>query len=627
MHCRILRTTIIFIIIGCASVTIYGQRRDNKKNVVLSNEVNKNVLPNGNTFAIWDCTTAFTKTYYVSQKNPRASDSNPGTENLPFLTVAKAAVILQPGERVLIGEGIYREFVRPSRGGTGVDKMISYEALPGAKVIIDGTEVWKTSWDSSKGLYGGDSVDMKARVWQGELPRKVFNGSNPFSMVNMPNNHWGALITKIPNKSYQLRRGLLFVDGYPLEQVFLHKDLWSKPGTYWIEDDGLKIHFRLQNDEEPTSHLIEFTARDQVFSPSVPYTSYIRVKGLYFEKVGNGFPGEQRGALSTNCGNHWIIEDNQVHWANSIGIDIGNISFQNYGEQAAGNHIIRRNTITDCGVTGLCGLVVGWHLYNTLIEDNLFEKNCWQNSESLGENAALKIHMAINCLIRHNIIRNTLYGSGIWLDYDNRNTRVCNNAIINIGETINGGIFFEASLNKNLIDGNVVWDVKGAGIADNEGGGHGIYEHNCDSLTITNNFVWSAAGTAICLDRGDRERFVLGRVVTGRKHTVTSNILANSGKAILLPSLDNYTDKDIFGHFIDQGPFMIQEPAERIDLDAWRHFYGWESHGRKIIVKSELDQELLTLKIKLIDGSNLKEKTLNLKEDFLLKALIDESQN
>lgn len=232
--------------------------------------------------------------------------------------------------------------------------------------------------------------------------------------------------------------------------------------------------------------------------------------------------------------------------------------------------------------------------------------------------------MAINCLLRHNIIRSTLHGAGIWLDYDNSNTRVCNNVIMNTGETMNGGIFFEASLNKNLIDGNVVWGVRATGLPDNEGGGHGIYEHNCDSLTIKNNFVSQAAGAAICLDRGDRERFVLGSIVTGRKHIVLGNILANSGKAILLPSPDNYTDKNIFGSFTNQGPFVIQEPAEHCNLEAWRNFYNWELHGKALTIKSELNEETFMLKLQVTDGNKVKEKMINLKEDFSLKQFIEE---
>ena len=46
-----------------------------------------------------------------------ASDDNPGTKERPFKTINKAAQVLMPGERVLIGEGVYKEFVRPLRGG------------------------------------------------------------------------------------------------------------------------------------------------------------------------------------------------------------------------------------------------------------------------------------------------------------------------------------------------------------------------------------------------------------------------------------------------------------------------------------------------------------------------------
>ena len=83
------------------------------------------ILPDGSEFAFWDCETKFTKTYYVS-KAPNASDDNPGTKEAPFATINKAAQVLQPGERVEIGGGVYDEFVRPLRGGNGPDSMISY---------------------------------------------------------------------------------------------------------------------------------------------------------------------------------------------------------------------------------------------------------------------------------------------------------------------------------------------------------------------------------------------------------------------------------------------------------------------------------------------------------------------
>ena len=55
-----------------------------------------------------------------------------------------------PGQRVVISGGIYRETVRPARGGTAPDQMISYEAAPGETVVVKGSvAVDKDDWTPS----------------------------------------------------------------------------------------------------------------------------------------------------------------------------------------------------------------------------------------------------------------------------------------------------------------------------------------------------------------------------------------------------------------------------------------------------------------------------------------------
>ena len=110
------------------------------------------LLPDGQEFVSWEVPFEFTKTYYVDNGNPAASDQNPGIKESPFLTINKAAQILQPGERVVIMEGVYREKVTPLRGGTGPAKIISYEAAPGAKVIVKGSRLAKSGWEPSTGF-------------------------------------------------------------------------------------------------------------------------------------------------------------------------------------------------------------------------------------------------------------------------------------------------------------------------------------------------------------------------------------------------------------------------------------------------------------------------------------------
>ena len=77
---------------------------------------------------------------------------------------------------------------------------------------------------------------------------------------------------------YLNRRGMVFCDGKPLRQVALYCQMAEQAGTYWVEANGMTVHFRLENDADPGEHQIEVTCREQCFAPEIPFLSYIRVK-------------------------------------------------------------------------------------------------------------------------------------------------------------------------------------------------------------------------------------------------------------------------------------------------------------------------------------------------------------
>ena len=83
-------------------------------------------LPDGTEFPTWEKPLHFTKTYYVDTNAKNATDSGPGTKEHPFRTIDHAAQLLQPGEHVIIATGVSREAIRPARGGTSREAMISY---------------------------------------------------------------------------------------------------------------------------------------------------------------------------------------------------------------------------------------------------------------------------------------------------------------------------------------------------------------------------------------------------------------------------------------------------------------------------------------------------------------------
>jgi hypothetical protein len=75
--------------------------------------------------------------YYVAKDG---NDDNPGTEELPWLTLQHAADTLAAGDTVYVKEGTYSEQVRPQSSGSP-GRPISYLAYPGDTVTLDGSGI------------------------------------------------------------------------------------------------------------------------------------------------------------------------------------------------------------------------------------------------------------------------------------------------------------------------------------------------------------------------------------------------------------------------------------------------------------------------------------------------------
>lgn len=486
-------------------------------------------LPDGSEFKTWEneAPLAFSKTYYVDQGNSAASDENPGTEDKPFATIGKAATVLQPGERVIIKDGIYRESVAPARGGSDPAHMISYEAAPGAHVAIRGSRVFRGPWELAP--------EAGNQVWKASLEQEDFHGYNPFLISNViifkdwMEQHRG----KAP---FSLSRGMVFQDGRALRQEAAMENLRSAEGRFWVDRKQNAIYVHPYNHAEPGTSHYEITDRETLFAPpmqpcprcgqSHPQTGFgfIRLKGLVFEHAAGPWPLYQFGAVSTGAGHHWIIEDNIIRWSNGIGVDLGTMHGHQPDavRQTVGHHIVRRNQVTDCGICGIAGL--GAHDsrdFGLLIEDNVLLRNCYHDVEAtLQESAAIKTHVNQRCLIRRNLIADTLGGPGIWMDWKNGFSRCTQNVILRTN-SYHGAIFCELSMDPTLFDRNVVWDSTG----------NGIYEHDTRGNIFAHNFVGKSAESAFCLFGKKTERQLEGReqLVAGA-HTVFNNLEVANGK-------------------------------------------------------------------------------------------------
>ena len=99
---------------------------------------------------------ASAREYHVSVSG---NDLHEGTAAKPLRTISTAARLAQPGDVINVHEGVYRERINPLRGGKSDQKRIVYQAAPGEKVIIKGSEVikeWqKVQNDTWKAQVGG----------------------------------------------------------------------------------------------------------------------------------------------------------------------------------------------------------------------------------------------------------------------------------------------------------------------------------------------------------------------------------------------------------------------------------------------------------------------------------------
>jgi hypothetical protein len=566
------------------------------------------LLPDGREFVSWEQPAQFSRTYYVDNRNARAADSNPGTSELPFLTISKAAQVLEPGERVVIMEGTYRERIDPARGGTGPDKTISYEAAPGANVVVKGSRLVKSGWEASTSyrlnLPGVDRA--KVKIYRRGLEDIDFQGYNPFGMASIMQNR--VYLMPKPEELWRhlVRRGMVFVDGRRLKQVELYQELGKADGAFWCEHNGLAIHLRLLGDSDPAQHEVELVIQEQVFAPRTLGLAYIRVKGLTFEHGANAFPPPQRGMVSMSRGHHWIIEDCILRHANGVALDIGAQDWDMEPPALIGHAIVRRNHIDDAGVCGIAGVGV----QSTLIESNLIEHVGDRDVELAWETGGIKLHLTKDCLLRANVIRHTIHAEAIWLDYENSNTRVTGNVMGDNLETLRGGIYLEASHDPNMIDNNIIWratEGAGGGSYNMPGhGGWGITVDGSDETIIAHNLIGLTQDAAIKF-RNIESRIVTGRGGTTRGNKVLNNIFYRCGKAIDFSNRDNIAEGNLYtkdpGEVRDEtrgvgrGLNWIPDAGVtlQLDLEAWRKFFGFDKNGAYADMTIDVDLDALTM--------------------------------
>ncbi len=388
-----------------------------------------------------------------------------------YRTINEAAHAAYPGDTILVHEGTYRETVVFPRGGNNESSRITLKAAEGEKVIITGSDVVKTDeWTPDSG-------------WVYTLVKEntYFGDFNPFNIK------WKS---KGSSYSDYFSCGCVYVNGTVLSQVFNKTDVYNTPNTWFAEVTGdktiLSVNFGGLN-PAAASNITEINVRKQCVKAAWNQ-GYITIDG--FTVIHGCGPktidfwkttaDPMDGAIATNGGFYWIIENCEAYQNRGVAIDYGNgsrkLEDQNGGEpKLYGHHIIRNCYVHDNGTNGMMAYRGA---YTEIYGCNLADNNAL-NTGLLSEAYIKDVSSGFGIYIHNNYFCSDQDWNSypIWLDSECDGCRISQNIFYCLGGGKGfSGLFYEVNGGYNLCDNNIFV-------------GMGWYIWTCSNTYIVNN-LW-----------------------------------------------------------------------------------------------------------------------------------------
>ena len=410
----------------------------------------------------------------------KGSDCGLGNVESPFLTIDKAASVAQPGDSIIVHEGIYREEITHINTGLSESRRISFEAAPDEQVIIKGSEEI-TGWQQIDGS-----------IWKVEIDNTIFKDFNPFATKLFGD--WLAVDNdKSLGQVYLNDQSLFEVSEY--EQLADPKlveetlDHWTnKQVTYDYKDQSIYVWYAKVekdittiyvnfHDYNPNNEVTEINVRKSAFRPFKMHTNYITIRNFEIANVATQWSpptAAQTGMIDTHWSKGWIIENNTLYNAVCSAIAIGKeistgdnlntyrkdkpgyqyqietvfkAANSDWNKETIGSHIVRNNVIHDCGQNAVVG-----HLgsaFSKIYNNHIY--NIGNKREFFGyEIAGIKLHAAIDTQVYNNYVHNC--SLGMWFDWQTQGTRISKN----IFNDNTRDLFVEVSSGPYIVDNNIL---------------------------------------------------------------------------------------------------------------------------------------------------------------------------
>src|SRR5258708_4274669 len=424
-------------------------------------------------------------------------DTADGSIAKPYRTISAAAQVAQPGDTITVHGGIFRERVTPPRGGDSEKRRIVYQAAPGERVIVKGSEVVR-NWKPFVG-----------NVWKATLPNTFFGSYNPYK--DLIQGDW------FTDKGRPHHTGEVYLNGKSLYETHLleyvlnphpfpdSRDGEASTWTWFCESDEKNTYLYANfHGANPNDELIEINVRDSCFYPEKTGCDYITIRGFRMCHAATQWAAptaEQIGLIGTNWSKGWIIEDNVISDSKCAGITLGkdratghnvwskdpskdgamlyNEVIQRalksgWSKERIGSHIVRNNTVSDCEQAAICGSLGA--VYSQITGNHIY--NIWVKRQFAGEEmAGIKLHAAIDVLIKGNRIHNT--GRALWMDWMAQGTRISSNLCY---DNSRDDLFMEVNHGPFLVDNNLF--LSATSLRDWSEGG--AYVHNLMTGRIEN---------------------------------------------------------------------------------------------------------------------------------------------
>lgn len=400
------------------------------------------------------------KEYHVSV---HGNDRNDGSALEPFRTISQAAQAAMPGDTITVHGGIYREQITPPRGGDSDLKRIVYQAGPGEKVEIKGSEIIK-GWKR-----------LEHDTWVVKIPNTFFGEFNPYS--DLIRGDWFS--PQPADRKYHT--GAVYLNGDWLMEAAVQEEVMcpadEKNLLWWGEVDSTTTTIWAQfKNTDPNKETIEINVRQTVFYPDKPFINFITIRGFTMQHAATNWApptAEQTGLIGTHWSRGWVIEDNVIQYSKCVGIALGKYGDKwdnNQTESAEGyngtirralafgwnkgtigGHLVRNNTIAFCeqaGVVGSMGCAF------STVQGNIIHDIHVRRLFTGAEMAGIKFHGAVDVQIVNNHIYRTCLA--VWLDWMAQGAQVKNNLLHDNSRDV----FLEVNHGPILVSNNILLSEK-----------------------------------------------------------------------------------------------------------------------------------------------------------------------